>query len=979
MDFDDEAMFESIEVNDFQTVKKLLRSKVSANVTDRDCFTPLIYACSYGDIDIAKLLVKYKADPAYTADDGSSALICALAQGYLDVATFLLSRPGVFVNNEDNKLQPLYLPVQEGKYDAIKFLLKKKADPNLSSKDNVVLFLAAQEKNVKIVELLLKYGADPNKGNIKNGTTPLFVAIQNWSTPIIRALLRAKSDVDHKNKNGLSPIQLAMNIESVDILELLVQHTSCIDKVYDSSPDTTPLLFAIDVDSSDMINIVLRCKADVNKANSQGTTPLLMAAEFGDVETVRRLIDAGANTKIPNREGVTAANILKNQHFTDKVLLAQLFEHKRRIKLPEPVNTISVADTAVAAPSAAVSPLISMSKSSSKSLLSMSSSALSLGVRRSTISRTRARENSSSSAPAPSALSIPANTGEGLEENVRYCDITHLRIMLENGQMASLKPFQVEAVETFRRCGDYGDMLAKHGDGVSYKTANRKNKVRLPIFVYTPPYAVRRVEKLRHAIIDLCSSWDVTHLRSMWPDNGGHIQTLFPQNFRNFQISFLDSYKYLILKMIDLIIEFRFCAGKEHTDLKEGRLCVHLIPRSLWQPFNEKKMFQPHKGKCNFPALAKATVKFLSTLPIAVRNVLSKCRNYPFTLRKRAHPLRTLGRYKTCVGVMDVDTIVCTKLLRDAVGPDIPWETPLSVVALNMCHHSSVGGRFTLMKGSQEESVFRNTSLFVSLWPHRKERELRLFSYSKIFPRTTSFFPLSSAGCIYSPNVVAIRQIGHDCARSGEFINSSLWYPFSMISTAAQDLRPLRDGPFNYDQTRERLRSVLWVAQDNGHTALVLGAFGCGAFLNDPKIICGIYSDLLRSEFRGVFRVVVFAIIKGPANIQVWRDMGFPLVTRVRDLDPQKCKQFWAEDIVDTIDHNDFDPFLMYLNQRVAPGQEKVVGFIQLKNELIKLFGHEVFNQRKSEVVDRHHFCLRALHSSDPINPSNHVEEVLEI
>ena len=41
----------------------------------------------------------------------------------------------------------------------------------------------------------------------------------------------------------------------------------------------------------------------------------------------------------------------------------------------------------------------------------------------------------------------------------------------------------------------------------------------------------------------------------------------------------------------------------------------------------------------------------------------------------------------------------------------------------------------------------------------------------------------------------------------------------------------------------------------------MLGAFGCGAFLNDPKVICGIYSDLLRSEFRGVFRVNYFVCL----------------------------------------------------------------------------------------------------------------------
>ena len=91
------------------------------------------------------------------------------------------------------------------------------------------------------------------------------------------------------------------------------------------------------------------------------------------------------------------------------------------------------------------------------------------------------------------------------------------------------------------------------------------------------------------------------------------------------------------------------------------------------------------KKKKQKTTTSKSQHQFLSTLPIAVRNVLSKCRNYPFTLRKRADPLRTLGRFKTCVGVMDVDTAVCTKLLSEAVGPDIPWETPLSVAGKFWC------------------------------------------------------------------------------------------------------------------------------------------------------------------------------------------------------------------------------------------------------------------------------------------------------
>ena len=71
-------------------------------------------------------------------------------------------------------------------------------------------------------------------------------------------------------------------------------------------------------------------------------------------------------------------------------------------------------------------------------------------------------------------------------------------------------------------------------------------------------------------------------------------------------------------------------------------------------------------------------------LPESARNKLSECRNYPFTLGKRAPPLEYQGRYKTCVGVMDMDTLVCAKQLTEAKGA--PWlekpkqDKPFSVI-----------------------------------------------------------------------------------------------------------------------------------------------------------------------------------------------------------------------------------------------------------------------------------------------------------
>jgi uncharacterized protein (TIGR02452 family) len=58
----------------------------------------------------------------------------------------------------------------------------------------------------------------------------------------------------------------------------------------------------------------------------------------------------------------------------------------------------------------------------------------------------------------------------------------------------------------------------------------------------------------------------------------------------------------------------------------------------------------------------------------------------------------------------------------------------------------------------------------------------------------------------------------------------------------------------------KRIRKLLAVAAVHGHTSLVLGAWGCGAFGNDGNLISRLFRSALEGEFSGVFQHVVFAI-----------------------------------------------------------------------------------------------------------------------
>ncbi len=60
-----------------------------------------------------------------------------------------------------------------------------------------------------------------------------------------------------------------------------------------------------------------------------------------------------------------------------------------------------------------------------------------------------------------------------------------------------------------------------------------------------------------------------------------------------------------------------------------------------------------------------------------------------------------------------------------------------------------------------------------------------------------------------------------------------------------------------------RVGRVLAIAALHGHDTLVLGAWGCGVFRNDPAEVAGLFVAALADPFRGAFAEVVFAVLDG--------------------------------------------------------------------------------------------------------------------
>ncbi|MEJ7734601.1 MAG: TIGR02452 family protein [Polyangiaceae bacterium] len=75
---------------------------------------------------------------------------------------------------------------------------------------------------------------------------------------------------------------------------------------------------------------------------------------------------------------------------------------------------------------------------------------------------------------------------------------------------------------------------------------------------------------------------------------------------------------------------------------------------------------------------------------------------------------------------------------------------------------------------------------------------------------------------------------------------------------------------------RHRVATVLAIARAEGHRALVLGAWGCGVFRNDPRVVAEAFAGWLQAPaFAGAFERVVFAIhdrSRGRSNLTAFQD-----------------------------------------------------------------------------------------------------------
>lgn len=171
------------------------------------------------------------------------------------------------------------------------------------------------------------------------------------------------------------------------------------------------------------------------------------------------------------------------------------------------------------------------------------------------------------------------------------------------------------------------------------------------------------------------------------------------------------------------------------------------------------------------------------------------------------------------------------------------------IAVLNFANPHEPGGGVKRGAMAQEECLCRCSDLYNAL----EQPYFQKHYYQYHLQKCNYFF---SDRLIYSPNITVFK--------SDDNVPQMLATPFQLdvITCAAPYIHsPAFDSDKLLRIYKSRIKNILEVAMVRQVDCLILGAFGCGAFHNDPNLMAKAFADLLIDEqYNKYFGKVIFAI-----------------------------------------------------------------------------------------------------------------------
>ena len=157
--------------------------------------------------------------------------------------------------------------------------------------------------------------------------TPLHVAVYRKKHDAARALIRLGADPNKLEIDRYDIVTIASVANDVPMLQIALEGGGN-PKAITSRYDGTALIAAAHLGHVEVVRTLIAARAPLDHVNNLRWTALIESIVLGDggrnhTETLRALVDAGANVNIPDGNGSTPLTLARNRGYQEMVAILE--------------------------------------------------------------------------------------------------------------------------------------------------------------------------------------------------------------------------------------------------------------------------------------------------------------------------------------------------------------------------------------------------------------------------------------------------------------------------------------------------------------------------------------------------------------------------------------------------------------------------------------------------------------------------------
>ncbi len=186
---------------------------------------------------------------------------------------------------------------------------------------------AAAKGDVAEIERLIAEGERPNIQDSKS-RTPLHVAAYFKHHAAARALLKLGANPNALEIDKYDIITIASVANDIEMLKVAIEGGASARNIT-SRYDGTALIAAAHLGHAEVVRILIAAKAPLNHVNNLGWTALMESIVLGNggtnhTNTLKALVEAGADVNIPDRQGITPLSHARRRGYSEMARVLEM-------------------------------------------------------------------------------------------------------------------------------------------------------------------------------------------------------------------------------------------------------------------------------------------------------------------------------------------------------------------------------------------------------------------------------------------------------------------------------------------------------------------------------------------------------------------------------------------------------------------------------------------------------------------------------